>query len=83
MVSGALLSPAGLQLPSGVLRPVERNSRKLIELLRRDGWERVAVKGSHWHFKHPSKDGRVTVPHPVQDIAIGTVATIYRQAGWR
>jgi len=46
-------------------------------------WERVAVKGSHWQFKHPTKQGRVTVPHPVKDIKAGTVMSIYRQAGWR
>lgn len=62
---------------------MERNSRKLIELLERDGWVRVAVKGSHWQFKHPSKAGRVTLPHPVKDINVGTVASIYRQAGWK
>lgn len=62
---------------------MERNSRKLIELLERDGWVRVAVKGSHWQFKHPTKAGRVTLPHPVKDINVGTVASIYRQAGWK
>lgn len=62
---------------------MERNSRNLIELLERDGWVRVAVKGSHWQFKHPTKQGRVTVPHPVKDIKAGTVVSIYRQAGWR
>lgn len=62
---------------------MERNSRKLIELLERDGWVRVAVKGSHWQFKHPTKAGRVTLPHPVKDIDVGTVASIYRQAGWK
>ena len=62
---------------------MERNSCKLIELLERDGWVRVAVKGSHWQFKHPTKAGRVTLPHPVKDINVGTVASIYRQAGWK
>lgn len=62
---------------------MERNSRKLIKLLEQDGWVRVAVKGDHWQFKHPVKRGRVTVPHPRRDIKPGTVASIYRQAGWR
>ena len=62
---------------------MERNSRNLIELLERHGWVRVAVKGRHWQFKHPTKQGRVTVPHPVKDIKAGTVVSIYRQAGWR
>ena len=62
---------------------MERNSRKLIKLLEQDGWVRVAVKGDHWQFKHPTRKGRVTVPHPSRDIKRGTVASIYRQAGWK
>ena len=62
---------------------LERNSRKLIKRLEQEGWVRVAVKGGHWQFKHPTKKGRVTVPHPVRDIKNGTVASIYRQAGWK
>lgn len=62
---------------------MERNSGKLIKLLEQDGWVRVAVKGDHWQFKHPTRKGRVTVPHPSRDIKRGTVASIYRQAGWK
>ena len=61
---------------------VERDSRKLIRLLERDGWVRVAVRGSHWQFKHPNRAGRITVTHPNRNIKRGTVASIYRQAGW-
>lgn len=28
------------------------------------------------------RPGLVTVPHPSQDIATGTLRSIYRQAGW-
>ena len=61
---------------------VERDSRKLIRWLERDGWVRVAVRGSHWQFKHPDRPGRITVTHPNRNIKRGTVASIYRQAGW-
>ena len=61
---------------------MERNSRKLIQMLRRDGWELVATRGDHHQFKHPLKKGRVTVPHPNKDIPSGTVRSIYKQAGW-
>ena len=61
---------------------VERDSRKLIRWLERDGWVRVAVRGSHWQFKHPDRAGRITVAHPNRNIKRGTVASIYRQAGW-
>ncbi|MEM9717336.1 MAG: type II toxin-antitoxin system HicA family toxin [Pseudomonadota bacterium] len=62
---------------------MERNSRKLVKMLEKDGWHHVATKGDHFQFKHPTKPGRVTIPHPNKDIKIGTVLSIYRQAGWR
>ena len=62
---------------------MERNSRKIIKMLKKDGWRHVAIKGDHCQFKHPIKPGRVTVPHPNKDIKKGTVMSIYRQAGWR
>ncbi len=61
---------------------VERNSRKLIKLLKEAGWELVDVRGSHHQYKHPQIVGRVTVPHPKKDLPTGTVKAIYRQAGW-
>jgi len=57
------------------------NSRSLMNLLEADGWTLVAVKGSHHQFKHPTKPGRVTVPHPQKDIPIGTERSIRAQAG--
>jgi predicted RNA binding protein YcfA (HicA-like mRNA interferase family) len=61
---------------------MERNSRKLIRLLERHGWQLADVRGDHHQFVHPSRKGRVTVPHPNADIPIGTLRSIYRQAGW-
>jgi predicted RNA binding protein YcfA (HicA-like mRNA interferase family) len=55
-------------------------SRDVIAALTRDGWKHVAQRGSHVQFKHPSKPGRVTVPHPARDIPIGTLKSIERQA---
>ena len=62
---------------------MERNSRKLIRMLEKDGWVPVAVRGDHHQFKNPGRPGRVTVPHPNRDLPAGTVRSIYRQAGWR
>lgn len=59
----------------------EMDSRDLIKKLQKDGWELVAVKGSHHQYKHPVKKGRVTVPHPKRDLPKGTVNSIYKQAG--
>jgi predicted RNA binding protein YcfA (HicA-like mRNA interferase family) len=57
------------------------DSTKLIKQLKVDGWTMVHTVGSHHQFKHPSKPGRVTVPHPKKDLPIGTVKSILRQAG--
>jgi len=59
------------------------SSRDLIKRLKDDGWEQVAVTGSHHQFKHPTKPGRVTVPHPRKDLPLATVRSIFRQAGWQ
>jgi predicted RNA binding protein YcfA (HicA-like mRNA interferase family) len=56
-------------------------SRDIIKKIKADGWAEVSVAGSHHQFKHPSKPGRVTVPHPDADVAIGTIKSIERQAG--
>ncbi len=61
---------------------MERNSRKLIKLLKEAGWELVDTSASHHQLKHPEIVGRVTVPHPKKDLPLGTVRSVYRQAGW-
>ena len=57
------------------------HSRDVIKLLKADGWYEVNQVGSHKQFKHPTKKGRVTVPHPKRDIPIGTLKSIEKQAG--
>lgn len=56
------------------------NSRQIIKALEAEGWVHVATKGDHWQFKHPVIPGRVTVPHPNRDIAIGTLKSIEKQS---
>ena len=57
------------------------NSRDVIKELKKDGWYEVNQVGSHKQFKHPTKNGRVTVPHPKRDIPTGTIRSIENQAG--
>ncbi|MED9965158.1 addiction module toxin, HicA family [Haemophilus sp. CCUG 60358] len=57
------------------------NSAKIIKQIEDDGWYLVNVVGSHHQFKHPTKKGRVTVPHPKKDLPIKTVKSILKQAG--
>ena len=59
----------------------EMKSIEVIQQLKADGWYLVHVVGSHHQFKHPSKPGKVTVPHPKKDLLIATVRSILKQAG--
>ena len=55
-------------------------SQELIDLVEADGWRKVSTEGSHQQFKHPTKPGRVTIPHPKKDLPKGTVNSILKQA---
>jgi predicted RNA binding protein YcfA (HicA-like mRNA interferase family) len=57
------------------------NSRDVIRTLRDDGGLEVVHSGSHKQFKHSTKKGRVTVPHPKRNIPIGTLKSIEKQSG--
>jgi predicted RNA binding protein YcfA (HicA-like mRNA interferase family) len=57
------------------------DSLALIKMLQKDGWYKADQSDSHIQFRHPSKKGRVTVPHPKKDIPIGTLRSIERQSG--
>lgn len=51
-------------------------------MLNEDGGFAVATRGSHRHFKHATKAGRVTVPvKPSDDLAPGILNSILKQAG--
>jgi len=56
------------------------DSREVIRALKADGWCEVARRGSHAQFKHPTKPGRVTVPHPKRDMPVGTLKSIEQQS---
>ena len=55
--------------------------RELEKLLKKDGWKLKSVKGSHYHYIHPTKPGKVSVPKHKGDLKIGTVDNILKQAG--
>ncbi|MCP1673993.1 putative RNA binding protein YcfA (HicA-like mRNA interferase family) [Natronocella acetinitrilica] len=58
--------------------------RHLVRKLKADGWYRKQTRGSHRQYKHPDRPGRVTVPgKPGDDLAVGTVDSIYKQADWK
>lgn len=59
------------------------NSREIIRAIEAGGWYHVATRGDHWQFKHLTKPGRVTVPHPKRDLPIGTLRSLETQAGMK
>jgi predicted RNA binding protein YcfA (HicA-like mRNA interferase family) len=55
--------------------------REIIRLLEQDGWHQVRQRGSHRQFKHPTKEGLVTVAgKPGDDLAPGTLNSVLKQA---
>ena len=55
--------------------------RHVVRALEADGWRQVAQKGSHRHFKHPVKPGKVTVAgRSGVDLPPKTLASIRRQS---
>lgn len=49
--------------------------------LEKDGWYLVCVNGSHHQYKHPTKQGRVTVKHPCKDYCMTTIKSMEKQSG--
>lgn len=53
----------------------------ILRRLKAAGGQLVRVKGDHHHFKHNSRAGIVTVPHPKKDLPLGTIRAIEKQSG--
>lgn len=62
-------------------RAAAMTSREVMRRLETAGWRLKKVKGSHHHFTHPTRSGKVTVKHPARDFPIGTLKSIERQSG--
>lgn len=63
--------------------PKRYSSREVIRMLKADRWVEAGNTGSHHHFKHPSKPGKITIQHPEKDIAIKTANNVLKAAGLR
>ncbi|MCD8326294.1 MAG: type II toxin-antitoxin system HicA family toxin [Lachnospiraceae bacterium] len=46
-----------------------------------DGWVFEKQTGSHRHYKHPTKPGKVTIPFHSKELPKGTENSIRKQAG--
>jgi len=55
--------------------------KEIIRMIEKDGWFLVRTKGSHRQYKHRWKSGLVTIAGNMNDdLAIGTLKSIYKQA---
>ena len=55
--------------------------RELVKIIKDDGWQYIDTRGSHHHYKHPTKPGKVTIPFHNTDLKIKTANSILKQAG--
>jgi predicted RNA binding protein YcfA (HicA-like mRNA interferase family) len=63
---------------------VPKKVREILKMLQEDGWFEVKQAGSHKQFKHPNKQGKVTVPAGGSlndDLDPKTERSILKQAG--
>jgi len=57
---------------------------KFIEIeriIKKDGWKLKTVSGSHYHYSHNLKSGKVTIPFHKDDLHPKTIKSILKQAG--
>ncbi len=53
-------------------------------MLKEDSWFLCAQEGSHRQFKHPAKQGKVTVNgKPSDTLSRELLNSIFKQASWR
>lgn len=58
-----------------------KTAREMEKLIRKDGWIYVGSAGSHRHYVHPTKPGKVTIPFHTGDLSVKVENSIKRQAG--
>jgi len=51
------------------------------KMVRKDGWYLVSTEGSHHHYEHATKPGKVTIPKHGGDLPLRVVNFIKKQAG--
>lgn len=56
-------------------------AKQLRKIVQKDGWYFFPQKGSHEHYKHNTKPGKVTIPVHNDDMKAGTANNILKQAG--
>ena len=55
--------------------------REIETIILADGWQFKKAKGSHYSYIHPTKPGKVSIPHHPGDLDPRTDKSILKQAG--
>lgn len=55
--------------------------KEMERIILADGWLFKSQEGSHKHYAHPEKSGKVTIPFHGKDLPRGTEISILKQAG--
>ena len=57
--------------------------KQMEKRIKKDGWYFVNAEGSHHHYKHPTKKGKVTIAFHAQpkDLKSWEIKSILKQAG--
>jgi predicted RNA binding protein YcfA (HicA-like mRNA interferase family) len=57
--------------------------KEIERIIKDDGWFWVGTEGGHFQYEHPTKPGKVTIPHhsKPKDIDRIIVKRIFKQAG--
>jgi len=56
------------------------NFKELEKIIKADGWKLKNVVGSHYHYEHSVKSGKVTIPYHKGDITKVVVKYVLQQA---
>ena len=54
--------------------------REIERIVKNDGWFLDAIEGAHYHYKHKTKPGKVTIPFHGGDIPKRVIHSILKQA---
>ena len=55
--------------------------KEIERTVKSDGWFLHIIEGSHFHYKHNVKQGKVTIPFHSGDIPKRVIHSIMKQAG--
>ena len=48
---------------------MSKTPKEMERIILADGWYEVDQRGSHRHYKHPTKQGKITIPFHSKDLS--------------